>query len=55
MPNFVANPDYRDLLNSTKIEQKGSQAVLTATIPNSLLQELAIAPDKLSGSASSGK
>ena len=49
MPGFMANPDYRDLLNSTQMEQKGSNAVLTATLPANLLKQIASAPDKLSG------
>ena len=50
LPGFLANPDYRDLLNSVQMEQKGSVAVLTATLPADLLKQLAAAPDKLSGS-----
>ena len=50
MPGFMTNPDYRELLNSTKMEQAGSNAVLTATLPEGLLKQIASAPDKLSGS-----
>jgi hypothetical protein len=55
LPLFSTNGDLKELLHSVKIEQKGSQAVLTATLPSGLLQQLAAAPDKLSGAASSGK
>jgi hypothetical protein len=55
MPNFLANPDYRALLNSTQLEQKGNRAVLTATLPDNLLKQLAAAPDKLSGTGQVGK
>jgi hypothetical protein len=54
LPMFTKNDDLKQLLNSTKVEQKGSQAVLTATLPDGLLKELAAAPDKLSGT-SAGK
>jgi hypothetical protein len=53
LPGFLANPDYREILNSTQIDRKGTTAVLTATLPDSLLKQLAQAPDKLSGSSGS--
>jgi len=51
LPLFATNSDLKELLNSTKIDQKGSQAILTATLPDGLLKELAAAPDKLSGTS----
>ena len=50
LPNFLANQEVRALLNSTQIDQKGSKAVLTATVPDGLLKQIAASPDKLSGS-----
>jgi hypothetical protein len=55
IPTFSKDDDLRTLLHSTRIDQKGSQAVLTATIPTGLLKQLAAAPDKLSGATSPGK
>ena len=50
LPNFLGNPDARAMLNSTQVDQKGSRAVLTATVPDGLLKQIAASPDKLSGS-----
>ena len=55
LPAFASNPELRDLLNSVAVDQKGSEAILTATIPNGLLKQLASAPDKMTGQTSPAK
>jgi hypothetical protein len=47
LPAAMTNPDVRDLLNSTNIEHKNDRAVVTATLPVSLLQKLVTAPNSL--------
>lgn len=46
LPNAVTNPDTKTLLNSVEIEHHNDRAVLTATIPLSILQKLAVPDDK---------
>ncbi len=48
LPNALTNPDTKTLLDSVEIEHHNDRAVLTATIPLSLLQKLAVAPDNRS-------
>ncbi len=55
MPNFLANPDYRSLLNSVQVDVKDSTAVLTATVPDSLLKQIAATPNKLSSTTPPGR
>jgi hypothetical protein len=43
----MTNPDLRDLLNSADIEHKNDRAVVTATLPVSMLQKLVTAPNSL--------
>jgi hypothetical protein len=47
LPSAMTNADIRDLLNSTDIEPKNDRAVVTATLPVSLLQKLVSAPNSL--------
>ena len=47
LPSAMTNADIRDLLNSTDIEHKNDRAVVTATLPVSLLQKLVSAPNSL--------
>jgi hypothetical protein len=44
LPNALANPDTKTLLDSVEIEHHADRAVLTATIPLRLLQKLAVPP-----------
>lgn len=55
LPAFASNPDLRDLLNSTEVSQKGSMAVLTATLPTGLLKQIATAPEKMGQSNAPAK
>jgi hypothetical protein len=43
LPVSLSNADYRQLLNSAQVEQKGDRAVLSATIPLNLLEKI-VAP-----------
>ncbi|MGI8772850.1 MAG: hypothetical protein ACR2JE_15620 [Acidobacteriaceae bacterium] len=43
LPASMANADYRQLLNSVQVEQKGDRAVLSATLPINLLEKI-VAP-----------
>ena len=47
LPSMMTNPDLRDLLNSANIEHKNDRAVVTATLPVSMLQKLVTAPNAL--------
>ena len=47
LPSMMTNPDLRDLLNSADIEHKNDRAVVTATLPVSMLQKLVTAPNSL--------
>jgi hypothetical protein len=50
LPAALANNDYRELLNSARVEQKGDRAILSANIPVSLVERV-IAPATGSGPA----
>ena len=47
LPSQMTNPDLRDLLNSTEIVHTKDRAVVTATLPITLLQKLMTAPNSL--------
>lgn len=47
MPDSIANPDIRALLNSAAIEHHSDRAILTATLPAGLLKSLTSAPESL--------
>ena len=50
LPTFATNPDLKDLVNSMQVQQTGSEAVLTATLPAGLLKSVLNAPNSLGGS-----
>ncbi len=43
LPASLANADYRQLLNSVQVQEKGNRAVLSATLPVNLLEKI-VAP-----------
>ena len=46
LPNAIANPDAKVLLDSVEIEHHNDRTVLNATIPVALLQKLTVTPDE---------
>ncbi len=46
LPNAITSPDTKALLNSVEIEHHNDRAVVTATIPLTILQKLAAPDDK---------
>ncbi len=46
LPADKTNPEIRNVLNSMKIDHHGTRAVVTATVPESLLQQVVAASDK---------
>ena len=51
LPAFATNADFRDLVNSMQVQQTGSEAVLTATLPAGLFKSVLNAPNAIGGAA----
>lgn len=49
LPGALTNPQLRDLLNSAAIEHHKDRAILTATVPTSLVQKMVASPENLGG------
>jgi hypothetical protein len=55
LPADKANPEIRNVLNSMKIDHHGTRAIVTATVPESLLQQVVAAPDKSDATSNPAK
>ncbi len=55
LPGAATDNDYRTLVSSIQITQKGNRAVLNATVPSNLLQRLMVTPRELPAYIGNGK
>lgn len=47
LPGNQGNPEIQGVLNSMKVDHHGNRAVVTATVPDSLLQQIVATPSRL--------